>query len=182
MTHSQDFEPVKTPGSGYLQTAAIGGVFVGVLSALPFISALNACCCLWFVSGALIAAYFLQQNRQTPLTPGDGALVGLLAGVIGVVIRTVLSIPIDIAIGPMQRELVQRLMDSARTMSPEAQQFLEGFGDAGQLSLGAQILARVFEFVIFLFVGSIFSTLGGLLGAVIFSKRVTPLPSEGPVA
>jgi hypothetical protein len=153
---------------------------MGVLSALPFISGLNACCCLWVVSGGLIAAYFLQQNRPTPLTPGDGALVGLLAGVIGVVITTVLSIPIDLIIGPMQRELVQRLVDSARTMSPEAQQFFESFGDTSQLSLGSQIAFRAFGAVVFLIIGSIFSTLGGLLGAVIFSKRVKPALSDGP--
>ena len=60
-----------TTKSGYLQPALIGGVVTGVLSALPFISGFNACCCLWVVSGGLVASYLLQQSRSTPLTPGD---------------------------------------------------------------------------------------------------------------
>ncbi len=56
---------------------------MGVLSALPIISAGNLCCCLWVVSGGAVAAYILQQNQPTPLTPGDGAVIGLLAGIVG---------------------------------------------------------------------------------------------------
>ena len=37
---------------------------------------------MWVVSGGAIAAYLLQQNQSTPILPGDGALVGLLAGLI----------------------------------------------------------------------------------------------------
>ena len=58
---------------------------MGVLSALPLINAGNVCCCLWVVSGGVVAAYVLQQNQTAPITPGDGALVGLLAGLIGAV-------------------------------------------------------------------------------------------------
>ena len=41
----------------------IGGLVIGVLSALPFISAGNCCCCLWFVTGGVLAAYLMQQNQ-----------------------------------------------------------------------------------------------------------------------
>src|SRR6266496_5768116 len=74
------------------QPALIGGVVMGVLSALPIVSVANACCCLWIVSGGLIAAYVLQQNQTGPITPGDGALVGLLAGLCGALVKVVLSI------------------------------------------------------------------------------------------
>jgi len=56
-----------------------------VLSALPIVGAANACCCLWVVSGGLLAAYLLQQDRQQPITAGDGAIVGLLAGISGAI-------------------------------------------------------------------------------------------------
>ena len=36
---------------------------MGVLSALPIISAGNACCCLWVVSGGVIAAYLLPAEH-----------------------------------------------------------------------------------------------------------------------
>jgi len=167
-----------TTKSGYLQPAVIGGVVTGVLSALPFVSGFNACCCLWVVSGSLVATYLLQQNRSTPLTPGDGALVGLLSGVIGVVIATVLSIPIDLVFGPIQREMMQQFVDSANSMSPEVRQFLQRFGDRGEMGVGGMVLFRVIGFIFFLMIGSVFSTLGGLLGAVIFSRGVRSMPSD----
>ena len=49
----------------------VGGLVMGVLSALPIISAGNLCCCLWIISGGLVAAYVLQQNQPTPITPAD---------------------------------------------------------------------------------------------------------------
>ena len=72
-----------TTKPNYLQPALVGGVIMGVLSALPFVAGGNLCCCLWVVSGGAIAAYLFQQNQSTPIATGDGALVGLLAGLIG---------------------------------------------------------------------------------------------------
>ena len=76
-----------TTKPSYAQPALIGGVVMGVLSALPIITAGNVCCCLWVVSGGVVAAYLLQQNQTTPITPGDGALVGLLAGLVGALVQ-----------------------------------------------------------------------------------------------
>ena len=39
-----------------LQAPLLGGLFIGILSALPVISWGN-CCCLWVVSGGVLAAY-----------------------------------------------------------------------------------------------------------------------------
>ena len=97
---------------------------MGVLSALPIISAGNVCCCLWVVSGGAIAAYLFQQERAAPITPGDGALVGLLAGIAGAVVRSLVSIPIDLLAGPTERAMLQRFLDMG-TFPPEARDFLE---------------------------------------------------------
>src|SRR5205814_1251056 len=67
----------------YGQPALIGGLVMGVLSALPLVNAANICCCLWVIAGGAVAAYLLQQNQTMPIAPGDGALVGLFAGIIG---------------------------------------------------------------------------------------------------
>src|SRR5690242_10470920 len=101
------------------QPALIGGLVMGVLSALPLISVANACCCMWVLGGGALAAYLLQQNTRAAISPGDGALVGLLAGLIGAVATTIISIPIDIMVGPMQRALAQNILNMAGNMPPE---------------------------------------------------------------
>src|SRR5712692_9218619 len=143
---------------------------MGVLSALPLISGGIVCCCLWIISGGLVAAYVLQQNQPAPITPGDGALAGLLAGLVGAVVYLIISIPISIMVAPMERALVQHLLERANGMPPEAREFATRLG-SGPLKL-------TLNFIFMLMLGAIFSTIGGLLGAAFFRK---PLP-PGPVA
>src|SRR5262245_1265280 len=105
---------------------------MGVLSALPLISLGNACCCLWVILGGVVAAYVFQQNHAAPITPGDGALVGLLAGLMGAVIQLVLSVPISLIVGPMERALVERASEMAGSMPPEIRELLQRYGREGQ--------------------------------------------------
>jgi hypothetical protein len=148
---------------------------MGVLSALPIIYFGNVCCCMWVISGGLVAAYVLQQNQSAPITPGDGALVGLLAGLTGAVIHLVLSIPIDLVMAPYERAMAQRMIEMAGDMPPWLSDMVQQASQR-QLDMGiALVIARRILFFIFmLFVGAIFSTLGGLLGAAIFRKDTPP--------
>jgi hypothetical protein len=157
------------------QPAVIGGLVGGVLSALPLIAGGNLCCCLWIVSGGAVAAYVLQQNQSLPIAPGDGALVGLLAGVIGAFVYLVLSIPINLLMTPMERVLFERLSETMSSMPPEFREYARNSMSAGvRLALG---------FVLMLVLGAIFSTIGGWLGALIFRKKAPPgvidLPAPG---
>jgi len=58
--------------SGRLQPALYGGLLIGVLSALPFVSAGNCCCCLWVVAGGMLAVYLRQQNSPFAITSAEG--------------------------------------------------------------------------------------------------------------
>jgi hypothetical protein len=146
---------------------------MGVLSALPLISAGNLCCCLWVISGGLVAAYLFQQNHPAPMTAGDGALVGLLAGLCGALVQVALSIPISLFVGPMERAVMQRALEMAGTMPPELRDAVERYGRGGQN--GAWLLVgSVVALMAWLFVGAIFSTLGGLIGSAIFRKQTPP--------
>src|SRR5690606_23283660 len=83
-----------------LQPTLLGGLFIGVLSALPVVSMGNCLCCLWVVSGGVLAAYLLQQNQDAPIQAGDAAIVGLLAGIVGAFVAAIVSIPIQMLMGP----------------------------------------------------------------------------------
>ena len=150
-----------------LQPALIGGLVTGVLSALPFIGAFNACCCLWVVAGGVIAAYLLQDRDPNPIEVGDGAIVGLMAGVIGAFVYLILSIPITLMMAPMMRAFTDRMLDNSE-LPPEFREMLaSGMGTAAGIIL---------SFFAYLVAGLIFSTLGGVLGAVIFRKKTAHPP------
>jgi hypothetical protein len=150
-----------------LQPALIGGLATGVLSALPIIGAFNFCCCLWVVTGGVVAAYLLQDRDPNPIQIGDGAVTGLMAGVIGAFVYLILSIPITLLTAPMTGAFADRVLNDAN-IPPEIRELVtSGVGTAAGIILG---------FVVFLFAGVVFSTLGGVLGAVIFRKKTAAPP------
>jgi hypothetical protein len=154
-----------TTRAGFGQPALLGGAVLGVLSSLPIIAAGNLCCCLWVVCGGAVAAYVLQQNQPTPITPGDGALAGLLAGVSGAFIYLLLSIPITMVMSPMERVMMERIIESGR-VPPEFRQYLGTYaGGFVQLAVG---------FFFMLVIGSLFATVGGVIGAALFRKQPPP--------
>lgn len=161
-----------------LQPAVLGGVFIGVLSALPFVS-LGNCCCLWVIGGGVLAAWLLQQNQSLPIENGDAALVGLYAGLIGAVVALVVQIPLTLALGPMQEEMIRQWAQRSGEMPEELREVFDNLQTSGGLSAIGLLVGFVFMLVI----GAIFSTLGGLLGALFFRRQsppsVPPLPPPG---
>ena len=155
-----------------LQPALLGGVFIGVLAALPIV---NCCCCIWMIAGGALAAYLRQQSLPHQLAPAEGALIGLMAGLVGAVVGTALSIPIESVTGPMMQSLMERMVSGNPDMPPEFRDALGRAGAAG--GPGRWIVG----FIIAVIVYPIFALLGGLLGAVLFKKDLPPPPPPGTI-
>jgi uncharacterized protein YqgC (DUF456 family) len=161
--------------SGKFQPALYGGLLLGVLSALPIISLGNVCCCLWVLAGGAMAAYLLQANQADPITPGDGALVGLLAGAIGAVVQLFVSIPVGLVMGPIQGRIVERVFENARDMPENMRPIMDALRHGGFSVIGA-----ILGFFVFLCIALVFSTVGGLIGAAMFRKKLPIGPPDLP--
>jgi hypothetical protein len=136
-----------------LKPALLGGLIVGVLSAIPVI---NYCCCIWSIGGGLLAGYLYIKSSPTPVSVGDGAIVGGLAGVVGGIIYLILGLPIAILFGmaAMQDQLTRSGVDLP--ISGVLLMIVAGI-------VGAIILA-------------VLATLGGLIAVPIFEKRKDGVP------
>jgi uncharacterized membrane protein YeaQ/YmgE (transglycosylase-associated protein family) len=156
-----------------LQPAFWGGLFIGVLSALPIVNAGNCCCCLWVLLGGGLAAYLRQQSTPYQITPGEGALVGLMAGITGAVIASVLSIPFQVLAGPFQKDMMERILSSNPEITPEMRDMVERLNATS----GLWIVGLIFGIA----VDAIFGLVGGLLGVVIFKKNLPPPPPPGTI-
>jgi hypothetical protein len=150
-----------------IRSAALGGLFIGVLSALPIVGAANCCCCLWIVSGGALASYLEVQQKNRTLTGGEGAAVGALAGVIGAFVWLPIVAVLAVVLGPIQRAILEEIVRNARDMPPEARDVLENMGQRG---VGGYLLLFLFQLV----GGSLFAAIGGILGAMYFKKEVPP--------
>lgn len=163
-----------------MMPALLGGLFIGVLSSLPYIKGGNVCCCLWVISGGALGAWLMQQNTPRPVTLGEGAVVGLFSGVVGTVVWIAWGVIglVVFSTSPFDMADFQRAMGEAEGMTPEAREALESLSPAVMLVVGG---------VIWAFVSMAFATLGGLLGAMLFRRKGNPgvptpgTPGAGPV-
>ncbi len=155
--------------------ALIGGLFIGVLSSLPVINIANLCCCLWVVGGGFVAAYLALQDHPRALTPSDGATVGLLAGILGAVVWAIASVPIQALMGPLQAQLVERALDNARDLPPDIREWMHS------LSVSARsmtVISTLLGFIFMMAVGAVFSTAGGIVGALFLGSPRNTTHSE----
>ena len=149
---------------GRVQPAILGGLFIGVLSTLPVINIGNVCCCMWVIGGGVLAAWLLQQNQPEPITGADGALIGLMAGIVGAFVGALLQIPVEIWFGPIQREWVQRIAQG-QDVPPQVLEMMNRPMSAA--TVVADLIFRLVAYVIF-------GMLGGVLGVAIFRRKNAP--------
>jgi len=140
-----------------LKPALLGGLIVGILSALPFIS---SCCCIWAIGGGLLAGMLYIKSAPTQVLPGDGAVVGALSGVVGAVIYLLLGLPIALLRGTADIEA--QLTRSGMHLPFTGTVLLLVGGLVGAVSL------------------LVLATLGGLLSVPIFEKRKAGGPPPPP--
>ena len=140
-----------------LKPALLGGLIVGILSSIPFV---NYCCCIWALAGGGLATFLYIKSSPTPISPGDGAVLGALAGVIGAVLYLIIGIPIAYFLSAAQME--------------------EAFRQANiQLPFTGPLLFIVSGLLVGLFL-LVVSVIGGLVAVPIFEKRKNAPPPPPP--
>ena len=74
-----------------LKPALLGGLIVGILSSIPL---LNYCCCIWGIGGGALAGFLYIKSSPVPVKVGEGAVVGVLSGIIGAILYWIIGVPI----------------------------------------------------------------------------------------
>jgi hypothetical protein len=157
-----------------VQPALLGGLFIGVLSALPIVNVCN-CCCVWVVGGGALAAYLQQQHQAAPITVTQGARAGLLAGLVAAFVWLVVSMALDPIISQFQGRLASEILRSARDIPPEVREWFERARE------GSSASGYIVGFLLMLIGGSAVAAAGGAIGASYFRNDVPPALG-GPIA
>jgi hypothetical protein len=156
--------------SGMLKPALIGGVLLGVCSAVPVLNLLNCVCCAWVILGGGLAAYLYVKASATPVTLGRGIGLGLLTGVVGTAVNGVLSALMRVILrtaGMDAMEQVKQALDRAPNVPPEFRRFIENMAAQGNFGIIVFIVGLIFTLIIY----CIFAMAGGAIGVAIFEKR-----------
>lgn len=94
-----------------LRAAVIGGLVMGVLSAVtlvPQVPFVRFLCCIWAILGGVVAAYLYIKKSPAPARIGDGVVLGLLSGVVGAAISLIAFLLISFYVSdrtPAEEEL-----------------------------------------------------------------------------
>jgi hypothetical protein len=152
--------------------ALIGGAVAGVLSGIPFV---NCLCCLWVIGGGVLAAYLLSKNSPVALSAGDGAIVGVFAGIVAAVVHSF----VNILFRPFNEELLNKFAEWLIEAGGEMPTGFEGFleGGASQSSISGFFIGLLVSAMIF----SALGVLGGIIGISLFGKKSLPPKNEGVV-
>ncbi|HEY0100145.1 MAG TPA: hypothetical protein VGB76_14440 [Pyrinomonadaceae bacterium] len=160
------------------RAALIGGVTLGLLSAIPPISLANMCCCVWVLGGGALASYLYVRRSPTPVLLGQGAELGALTGVVGTIVSHSIGIPLGLILGDVFNEFLVNMFEN---LNPQAGEEVRRAVEAAQAQTFVQKLpvilgTAVFNTVIYI----AFATLGGLLGVKLFEKRLNTLDNTPP--
>lgn len=158
-----------------LQPVLIGGLVLGLGSLIPVVSYGNLCCCGWGIAGGALAAYLLvKRSPVLPISTGDGASAGALAGVVGSLIYLIIGVPISL----LRWDALIAQMDQRANLA-----------DAASRELMIQIVATMQNYpvlialafwLLFAIVCICAAAVGGLIGVSIFEKRKGQYPPQQP--
>jgi hypothetical protein len=149
-----------------LPSAALAGLIAAVLMFIP----LGAFGLGMIAAGVLAVLFYRRRNPIGILTPGMGARLGAVSGMLGFAIFAVFT-SVEVLVfhsgGQLRAALLEAVQQSAsRTSDPQAQQVLAYLKSPPGLAL-VMVLGLALMFVVFL----IFSSLGGALGAVLLRRK-----------
>lgn len=174
------------------RAALFGGVAIGIISSIPGLNLINCCCCAGIIFGGMLSLYLYNQSLEEgmpPLEASDAVILGVMAGIAGAFIATVIDLLLLAAVGPVGMEFVRSIVEGALenleesgSVPPDvASQIRDQLDEAlSESSTVSGILGGLF---ISLIIYPIFAMLGALLGFAIFrpKKRLdqqTPAPIQ----
>ena len=143
--------------------ALIGGLIVALPALIPFISYANFCLCLWSWVGGIVAAQMMTTRSSRKQSFGDGARIGLLAGLIGGVIYFMVSAPL---MAWQMDKMVERVAATPNFPAEWAETFLQ-VQQSFPMRVGIALMSSLIASLIM----AGFTVLGGMLGVAIFEKR-----------
>jgi hypothetical protein len=155
----------------FVLSTLIAGVVMGVLANLPLLNFLNCILCLWIWVGGILGVFLYRrfQHGESVLTPGQGAGLGALAGLVGVVVGLVVYVATSFISMPMMAALARSLQ-------------IQGDLPFNRAGPWAMLSSAIFFTVVNMFAYPAFGALSGFVGASLMRKEPQAPPPPPPPA
>ena len=174
-----------------LTAAAIGGLLVGILSAIPLFSLGNVCCLLWAWLGSFLAIRLFARATGKPCTAKKALAIGALTGIVGGIVWPITFLGVNMVGASsfaQQFQMTAKQMDFTpflKNVSPEQAKYVkQQMEDFANLSVRSALFRFTMLFAPLMFMMMLLiCTFAGLVGALLFGDDVgsseAPQPAPG---
>ncbi len=158
-----------------------GGIIIAVLSSIPGLNLINVCCCCALVMvGGVMAVYFYKNTltpESAPIESSDGVQLGLLAGVFGAILVTLISVIIQLLFGNIGSKLVMDFLERFAETGNVPPEIMDKIHQEIERSMTGELrfIQIVKEFLINLVIYPTFGLFGGLIGVSLFKPKRPPV-------
>gem|GEM_PF-1727487 len=162
----------------FLQPAIAGGLLLGLLSSLPIFSMANLFFGVWVLWGGALTAHLLMKQRKGGIGYGDGAFGGVLSGLFGSIVATIMMIPDKLI-------FVATWMDVRKEAERQFNSIPGSAGPMRDLTLRAfspevSLATEMFWFFLYGILFSLFAMFAGILMVGIARRRKGKIKSARP--
>lgn len=143
----------------------MGGLIAGLLST-SYLGLINMLCCAGIIIGALVSVWHYTDTNELTIKAGQGAVIGLLAALVGWAVSLVLNYILIKAGIRSDLVLSQFILDRfGDSMGEEGVERIVEQMNA-EITLGKYMLSALWGVLL----SAIFGAVGGSIGAVLFKK------------
>ena len=147
----------------------IGGIVVGVLST-SYLGYINLLCCAGVIVGSMAAVWHYTSENELTVPPGEGAVIGLSAALVGIVLSTILTFALMKMGIRHDQAVTEFIIDRfGASMPPEQLDTMKEQMNQ-PITIGSYLINGLFGIVI----SVVFGAIGGAIGASVFKKGRDP--------
>jgi hypothetical protein len=165
-----------------LMPALYGGIIIGLLSGIPFISLINCICCAGVMIGGFLAVFFYKKDLPPdapPLTNNDALALGALAGLFGALFSNIISAGFMFTVGNVAASMMYDIIiwgyDKAGMLDKMPPEALDEMRDGmSQETISPMNVLGSFITL------PLFGLLGGLIGYAVYKPKAEEKPPEVP--
>ncbi|MFP4439424.1 MAG: hypothetical protein ACLFVO_19450 [Chloroflexaceae bacterium] len=146
-----------------LITSAIAGFAMALLSNIPLIAVGNCVICMWLWGGGILGAWLYPRFDEATraVTPGRGAIIGVVSGLIGALLATLIST----LFSGSTAQSIQMALAEMQVTDPQVERMMESLAEPESIIL----ISFLFNIVLY----PLFGAIGGAVGGMIFSRSTS---------
>lgn len=163
--------------------AVLGGIISGATIGLPVLDLLNCACCAGVMLGGFLAVFFAvkdQGNLEPRLSKSDALQLGVLSGIVGAVVGTILHAMMLAVAGDVVIQIFSSVFEDPDVRNSLPGPFVEALDELFQSQGEVSFIDLLGHLFLWLILAPLFGLAGGLIGYSLLQKKSDLPPSFPP--